>query len=98
MMKRTISVDIESIGSRILLVVVAVATLALGTGCKEGKEGDRCNPALVQPGYNEDECNGGLTCQQSPTCAEAYCCPTPLTSSLNPFCNGSACPPPDAGP
>jgi hypothetical protein len=96
MMKRTISVDIKAIGARMLLVVVAVATLALGTGCKEGAEGDRCNPALVA--VQEDECNSGLTCQQSPTCAEAYCCPTPLTSSLNPFCNGSACPPPDAGP
>jgi hypothetical protein len=98
MMKRTISLDINSIFTRILLAMVVVATLALGTGCKEGAEGDRCNPALVQSEYNEDECNSGLTCQQSPTCPETYCCPTPLTSSSNPFCNGKACPPPDAGP
>jgi hypothetical protein len=96
MMKKTISADIKSTWARILLAVVAVATLALGTGCKEGAEGDRCNPTLVA--VQEDECNSGLTCQQSPTCPEAYCCPTPLTSSSNPFCNGSACPPPDAGP
>jgi hypothetical protein len=94
MMKRTISVNAKSSGSRILLVIIAVVALTLGSGCNQGKEGDRCNPDLF-PG--ESDCNGGLTCQQSPTCAENYCCPTPLTSSLNPFCNGSACPPPDAG-
>jgi hypothetical protein len=93
-MNRTISVSAKSIGSRIVLAMAVVATLAVGAGCNGGKEGDRCNPLLFA---GEDECNSGLTCQQSPTCAEAYCCPTPLTSSLNPFCNGSACPAPDAG-
>ncbi len=63
-------------------------------GCNEGKEGDRCNPNLPP---DDDECNSGLTCQSSPTCPESFCCPTPLTSSLNPFCNGSACPPPADG-
>jgi len=93
-MKRAPSVSIKSIASRTFFVMVAAVALALGDGCNQGKEGDRCNPDLA-PG--ESDCNSGLTCQKSPTCAESYCCPTPLTSSLNPFCNGSACPPPDAG-
>jgi hypothetical protein len=96
MMKKTISGSIKSIGSRILLAAVVATILALGSGCNQGAEGDRCNPDLAT---GESDCNSGLTCQQSPTCAENYCCPTPLTSSLNGFCNGSACtPPPDAGP
>jgi hypothetical protein len=93
-MKRAFSVSIKSIASRTFFVMVAAVALALGDGCNQGKEGDRCNPDLA-PG--ESDCNSGLTCQKSPTCAESYCCPTPLMSSLNPFCNGSACPPPDAG-
>jgi hypothetical protein len=62
------------------------ATMAV-TGCDQGKEGDRCNPDL-----SHDECNSGLTCQQPSTCAENYCCPTPASSSSNPYCNGQGCP------
>ena len=58
--------------------------LAVGLGlfaCDQRRQGDRCNPALVQSGgatpqYNEDECNAGLSCQVPPTCAIAVCCPS----------------------
>jgi len=80
--------------ARILFVLLGFFVLGALSGCNQGREGDRCNPFLA-PG--ENDCNSGLTCQQSPTCAESYCCPTPLTSSLNPYCNGSACTAPDAG-
>jgi len=102
------SVNRKSLFSRIVLVGVATGFLALSFGCKGGSEGDRCNPNLIStasPVYNEDECNTGLSCQtpSAPACPEAYCCPTPASSSSNPNCNGSACaalsssPSPDAG-
>jgi hypothetical protein len=60
-----------------LLVVTAAAFSA----CEQDREGDRCNPALIQPGgatpqYNEDECHGSLSCQVPPTCVIAVCCPS----------------------
>ena len=79
---------------RMLFAVLGIVVLSASSGCNQGREGDRCNP-LLSP--DDNECGSGLTCQQSPTCAENYCCPTPLTSSLNPYCNGSACTAPDAG-
>jgi hypothetical protein len=66
------------------------AAVGAMTACDQGKEGDRCNPDL-----SHDECNSGLTCQQPATCAENYCCPTPASSSSNPYCNGAGCPPAD---
>jgi hypothetical protein len=80
--------------ARILFAMFGIVVLSASFGCNQGREGDRCNPTLST---DDNECNSGLTCQQSPTCAENYCCPTSLTSSLNPYCNGSACPAPDAG-
>jgi hypothetical protein len=77
-----------------LPVLVIVGSLAFGPSCNQGAEGDRCNPNLPA---NESDCNSGLTCQKSPTCAENYCCPTPQSSSSNPFCNGMACATPDGG-
>jgi hypothetical protein len=72
---------------------LGMAAIVAVTGCDQGKEGDRCNPDL-----SHDECNSGLTCQQPSTCAENYCCPTPASSSSNPYCNGEGCPPAaDAG-
>jgi hypothetical protein len=70
-MKRAPSVSIKSIASRTFFVMVAAVALALGDGCNQGKEGDRCNPDLA-PG--ESDCNSGLTCQKSPTCAETGFC------------------------
>jgi hypothetical protein len=70
------------------------ATVAAGSfGCNEGAEGDRCNPALIDPatGSNHDECGSSLICQQPSSCAESYCCPKDPSKSTNPFCNGSAC-------
>jgi hypothetical protein len=65
--------------------VVAVVALAL-PACDQGRQGDRCNPELIQDSsaanginggaYNEDECNSGLTCQMPPTCVISVCCPT----------------------
>lgn len=78
-----------------LALTVALVALGLvvgaGNGCDGGGEGDRCNPLL-----SHDECGKGLSCMQPTTCVESYCCPSPSTSSANPFCNGLACPPADA--
>jgi hypothetical protein len=68
------------------------AGVVAAVGCEGGAEGDRCNPLL-----SHNDCNGGLTCMQPGTCAESYCCPTPASASSNPFCNGSSCPPAEAG-
>jgi hypothetical protein len=70
-----------------LLSALGLVAVMAATGCDQGKEGDRCNPDL-----SHDECNSGLTCQQPATCAENYCCPTPASSSSNPYCNGAGCP------
>jgi hypothetical protein len=76
-----------------LVWALGFAAIIWVAGCDQGKEGDRCNPDL-----SHDECNSGLTCQQPATCAENYCCPTPASSSSNPYCNGQGCPPAaDAG-
>lgn len=67
------------------------ALVALASACETGgKEGDRCNPLVLQ-----DECNGGLHCRPA-TCSEAYCCPT-ARSSADPHCIAEGCPDPDAG-
>src|SRR5215468_4266169 len=70
------------------LAFLATAVL-LGTaahGCNQGREGDRCNPALTSVnGVNEDECGNGLSCQQPVDCPENYCCPV-NGPSMNPFC------------
>ncbi len=97
------SVNRKSPFSRIVLIAAAIGSFALSFGCKEGREGDRCNPYLIStssPVYNEDECNTGLTCQtpSAPTCPEAYCCPPLASSSSNPNCNGSGCPAPVPSP
>ncbi len=91
-----------------MALIVAGALLLAPNGCLQGREGDRCNPSLA-PG--EDECGGGLSCQQPADCPESYCCPV-MGSSTNPFCQpgcaggqaslcdagGSAdCPSPDDG-
>ena len=65
--------------------VVAVVALAL-PACDQGRQGDRCNPYLIEDSsasnginggaYNEDECNSPLTCQTPPTCVISVCCPT----------------------
>jgi hypothetical protein len=62
--------------------LAALSALALfaSEGCEQGAQGDRCNPALIQPGgsvpqYNEDECGNGLACTVPPTCVIAVCCP-----------------------
>ena len=71
---------------------VLIISLSLGLfafGCHEGHEGERCNPDLPP---DQDECNSGLTCQIPSTCVEAYCCPTPASSSSNGYCNGLLCP------
>ena len=70
----------------------------MGSACNQGSEGDRCNPALIDPttSSNHDECGSGLSCQQPATCAESYCCPQDPSTSTDPRCNGSACPVPDA--
>ena len=65
-------------------VALVVALVAFGLpACQQGREGDRCNPDLIQSGgatpqYNEDECNtgAGLSCQVPPTCVIAVCCPS----------------------
>jgi hypothetical protein len=73
-------------GSLALLgTVVLFATTA--HGCDQGREGDRCNPALTNvDGVNEDECGSGLSCQQPVDCPENYCCPVDGGASANPFC------------
>lgn len=72
-------------------IAVTVGALTFG-GCETGgKEGDRCNPLVLQ-----DECNSGLHCTLV-TCSVAYCCPT-NGSSTDPSCaNAEGCPDPDAG-
>jgi hypothetical protein len=72
---------------RVLLFLFTMALFAVG--CHEGSEGDRCNPDLPPA---QDECNSGLTCQVPSTCVEAFCCPTPASSSSNGYCNGMLCP------
>jgi hypothetical protein len=79
---------------------VLLASLTLGlfaVGCHDGAEGDRCNPDLVPL---SSDCNSGLTCQVPGTsaCVEAFCCPTPASSSSNGNCNGIACPLPPVSP
>jgi hypothetical protein len=85
-----------------VVLLSAVAIPLFGQGCAEGRDGDRCNPAL-----SHDECGGDtLVCSGPGTshplpggCVENYCCPKrPLTSS-SPECNGSdlVCVVPDAG-
>jgi hypothetical protein len=72
--------------------IAAFAVAALGIAgaaalpaCQQGRQGDRCNPALVQTNaatspnggqYNEDECGSGLSCTVPPTCVIAVCCPS----------------------
>ena len=83
----------KSLVARVGVFFAVVAGLfTLGSGCDGGREGERCNPLL-----SHDECGGGLSCQQPSTCAENYCCPSPSTSSNDPYCNGTGCPAPDAG-
>jgi hypothetical protein len=80
----------------VALAFTVVGLIALGGGCNQGHEGDRCNPVSAANG--EDECDNGLTCQTPSTCVESYCCPKDPSMSKNPFCNGMMCPaPPDGG-
>lgn len=79
----------------VYLGLIGAFFFALGFACNEGREGDRCNPAAAANG--EDECGSGLSCQQPSSCAENYCCPKNPNDSKNPYCNGAACPQPDAG-
>jgi hypothetical protein len=65
---------------RVGIALVAGVLGAVGAGCEQGAEGDRCNPDL-----SHNECNSGLSCQQPVNCPENYCCPTSGPSS-NPFC------------
>ena len=83
--------------SRVVSLAALLVGIALvGTACKQGEEGDRCNPVAAANG--EDECNSGLSCQMPSTCVENYCCPADPTKSTNPYCNGMLCPPAmDAG-
>jgi hypothetical protein len=81
----------------VLCMIVASGLWTLTTnGCNEGAEGDRCNPNLMStsPMYNENECGGGLTCQNPPNCPETYCCPAVIlpTTNINcqTGCNGGA--------
>jgi len=75
------------------LVVLLIGFGIVALGCQGGAEGDRCNPDL-----SHNDCNAGLTCQQPLPCVENYCCPTPASSSSNPYCQGapSVCPSTDA--
>jgi hypothetical protein len=77
--------------SRTLIGSVLLGALAFGNGCDGGREGDRCNPNL-----SHDDCDDGLVCVQPATCVESYCCPAKGGASSNAFCNGQACPAPDA--
>jgi hypothetical protein len=74
-----------------VLGAVVAAIVALGSGCETGgKEGNRCNPLVLQ-----DECHAGLHCRPA-SCSAAYCCPTDR-SSTDPNCNAEGCPDADAG-
>lgn len=81
-----------------LAALVAAALLVWApNGCLQGREGDRCNPALA-PG--EDECGAGLSCQQPQDCPENYCCPvtgTAMSPSCQPGCAGGQASVCDAG-
>ena len=67
---------------------VACALVVLANGCNEpAKEGDPCN-ALIE----HDECTEG-TCQIIGSCTVGHCCPADPSTSKNPFCNGTSCPP-----
>lgn len=68
-------------------VFVALSFVVITNGCDGGREGERCNPDS-----SHDECDDGLRCQAPATCVESYCCPTPASSSSNPYCNGKGCP------
>jgi hypothetical protein len=83
---QTMHVALSRRWARVLTVGAALAALALATGCKGGAEGDRCNPLLVNPQYNEDECDKGLACQTPSGCPESYCCPPDGGASGNPLC------------
>jgi hypothetical protein len=72
-----------------LMSIALLGVLAVGNGCDGGREGERCNPNV-----SHNECDDGLTCVQPATCVENYCCPA--GPSANPYCNGAACPTPDA--
>jgi hypothetical protein len=74
----------------LVLVGVVVAIVVAGACALGGKEGDRCNPLVLQ-----DECNAGLHCRYA-TCSEAYCCPTDRAST-DPNCTAAGCPDTDAG-
>ena len=87
-MNRSVSATRGRAFRRAFVGALGMAAVMAVAGCDQGKEGDRCNPDL-----SHDECNSGLTCQQPSTCAENYCCPTPASSSSNPYCNGEGCPP-----
>ena len=59
--------------------------VAVTYGCDVGgKEGDRCNPPVLQ-----DECDDGLSCKPA-SCAESFCCPTDGRSA-SPSCNAVGC-------
>jgi hypothetical protein len=72
--------------STVAIIAIIAIVGVLGNGCAGGtKEGERCNPLVLQ-----DECNAGLHCKLA-TCSEAYCCPTDR-SSTDPHCNAEGCP------
>jgi hypothetical protein len=77
--------SISRIGWSLVAILAGALTV---TGCEQGAEGDRCNPAL-----SHDDCNDGLVCTIPAYCVENYCCPATGTSG-NPFCqpgcNGGA--------
>jgi hypothetical protein len=74
-----------------LLGIFAFGLAVTSLGCKQGQEGDRCNPYLSK---SDDECNGGLVCTAATDlCPENYCCPADGKSDnpyCQPGCNGGA--------
>ena len=78
-------------GKKILVLFgfVALGLACFSNGCDmRPSEGDSCN-ALI----DHDECSEGLACQTIGSCTTGYCCPPNASSSQNPFCNGTSCPP-----
>lgn len=63
----------------------AVVSVVVSLGCEQQSEGDRCNPNLAA---GENDCNGGLKCQQPPLCPENYCCPVAADGGLGASDNG----------
>jgi len=77
------------------ILLTGGALLAFSNGCgAEPSEGATCNALVV-----DNECINNTTCQTIGSCTATYCCPADPTTSTDPHCNGSLCPPlpPDGG-